>query len=82
MRRTPRKSAPRPRLGRTGSPASWRRPLTRRGPQSSRREGAFSSSRSRRAAARSQSASRRMAWTAAASAVRAAAARARAVVGW
>eukprot|EP00964_Phaeocystis_antarctica_P007654 scaffold4139_cov58-Phaeocystis_antarctica.AAC.2 len=61
-RRTPRRSAPRPRRGSTGSPAAWRRPSARRAPPSSRWDGAYSSSRSHRAPERSQSASRRQAW--------------------
>eukprot|EP00964_Phaeocystis_antarctica_P068266 scaffold41358_cov63-Phaeocystis_antarctica.AAC.1 len=60
MRRTPQRSAPRPCRGRTGSPASWRRPSARWAPPSSLRARAFSSSRSHRAAERRQSASRRM----------------------
>eukprot|EP00964_Phaeocystis_antarctica_P162473 scaffold136842_cov211-Phaeocystis_antarctica.AAC.1 len=76
-RRTPQRSAPRPCRGRTGSPAAWQRPSARRAPPSSRRAGAFSSSRSHRAPERSQLVSRREAWARAA-----AAARARAAAGW
>eukprot|EP00964_Phaeocystis_antarctica_P005263 scaffold2878_cov73-Phaeocystis_antarctica.AAC.7 len=61
-RRTPQRSAPRPRRGSTCSPAAWRRPLARRAPPSSLRVWAFSSSRSRRAPERSPPASRREAW--------------------
>eukprot|EP00964_Phaeocystis_antarctica_P137555 scaffold102141_cov55-Phaeocystis_antarctica.AAC.1 len=61
-RRTQRRSAPRPRRGRTGSPASWQRPSGRRAPPSSRRAWAFSSSRFHLAPERSPSASRREDW--------------------
>eukprot|EP00964_Phaeocystis_antarctica_P150033 scaffold117365_cov51-Phaeocystis_antarctica.AAC.1 len=61
-RRTPRRSAPRPRRVRTGSPASWQRPSAHRAPPSSRRAWACSSSRSHLAPERSQPASRREAW--------------------
>eukprot|EP00964_Phaeocystis_antarctica_P056146 scaffold33094_cov63-Phaeocystis_antarctica.AAC.1 len=69
-RRTPQRNAPRPRRGRTGSPAAWQRPSARRPPPCN-----VSSSRSHRAPERSQPVSHREAWArVAATAARAAAA--------